>query len=75
MSKSIPTKAPSDNVNSDSKTFQKQQMDFSNRKNYITSQEEDIYKTMESKVTPSTSSSLPDDLCESTSKLLSLSCN
>ncbi len=74
MSKSIPTTALSDNVNSDTKTFQKQQMDFSNRKNYITSQE-DIYKTMESKVTPSTSSSLPDDLCESTSKLFSLSCS
>ncbi len=66
MSKSILTKAPSDNVNSDSKTFQKQQMDFSDRNNYITSQHEDKYKTMESKVTPSTSR-VPDDLCESTS--------
>ncbi len=73
MSKTIPTKAPRDNVNSDSKTFPKQQMDFSNRNNYITSQQEDIYKTMDSKVTPSTSSSLPDDLCESTSQLFSLS--
>ncbi len=66
MSKSILTKAPSDNVNSDSKTFQKQQMDFSDRNNYITSSHEDKYKTMESKVTPSTSR-VPDDLCESTS--------
>ncbi len=75
MSKSILTKAPSDNVNSDSKTFPKQQMDFSNRNNYITSQEEELYKTMESNVAPSTSSSLPDDLCESTSQLFSLSCS
>ncbi len=75
MSKTIPTKAPSANVNSDSKTFQKQQMEFSNRNNYITSQEEELYKTMESNVAPSTSSSLPDDLCESTSQLFSLSCS
>ncbi len=41
-------------------------MDFSNTNNYVTSQHEDKYKTMESKETPSTSR-VTDDLCESTS--------
>ncbi len=59
----IPTKVPSANVNPDSMYFQEQQMDFSNRNNYIISQEKQIHRTREPEVAVSTANSLPDDLC------------
>ncbi len=69
MPQPIPTKVPSDNVNPDSMYFQQQQMDFSNRKNYIISQEKQIHRTREPEVAVYTANSLPDDLCECTQLL------
>ncbi len=39
-------------------------MDFRDRNNYIRPHESTVYKTMDSKVTPSSISSSPDDLGE-----------
>ncbi len=59
----IPSKSPSYNVNADLTNIQKQQMDLSNRYNYITSQKKEIiYRTQEPKLAVSTTDSLPDDL-------------
>lgn len=62
MPRPMPTKAPRDNVSPDSMYLQQQQMAFSNRNNYITSQKKQTHRTQEPEVVASTT----DDLCECT---------